>query len=634
MPLVTSGSIGAKKAEAILRRHATSGLAGLTAFTNRQRNERLERFLKQQEAMGQWEASCAALADASLHNVPVHEENVLSAMRCCGLAGRSKAVQTLFYKGYKHLKLTKTTSSEIAFMDACAASGDFAAAHERMTFLIKRDERPPRTPPPAAQPSPQVSQLSSKTLAQWSPKLSTDVLVAYLTAAQQSERPVKLSAPAENSSSAASRPGVDATELVAVAPWSAALAMFVRLRATPATRPRTELTPLVLQQLSELADRGGQWEAAVKVVTGASAMHCLVPPESYDAAIRAAYRTKQHHHIVVRLVERCLATRTPPSEQSVRMALRSTEEVAASQTQDALTSTIPLMAGFLADASTDSAAATPSVPAAWALSLRLYQGLKDNGLALLPQTFEVPIRACCLSGKWDAAAKILGDMKVTFGRRVPQHAYRVVLLSKIEHAPSYDVAKRLSLIPVIDQTSGAKYIAMLRCCARLGDWKHFKVIRNEMKQLEIPESYETMKLQMLLALADNNPHAVATRYVRWMQLTGFERDRVVTDATVPLHEDDFAIDGATLRLVVSACERLMKVDKEAQQHRATGEGKGGVGRTLDPVVAVAHADALKRLSGGKDLLQGAVSPSHSSSVLTAEGGALPSWLFRNQPESD
>jgi pentatricopeptide repeat protein len=643
MPLHIANAVGVKKASLLLQRQATSGLAGLTAFTNRQRNERLERFLEQQEAVGTWESSCAALVDAAKHGVHIQEANVQSAMRCCSLAGRSAAVQALFYKGYKQWKLTKSTESEVRFMEACGATGDFAAAHKRMEFLMKRDQSPP--PPAASQPaaptgssSQRADDVDDRLSAKWAPKLSTELLVSYLNAAQQEARNeshvmssrVSSDTPSGSSGAAA----VEATAVSAAA-WSVALATFVQLRANPATRRSVDLTPLVLQQLSELADRGSQWLAAVKIVTGAAALHCLVPPESYDAAIRATYQAK-HHAVVVRLVERCLATRTPPSEASVRMALRSSEEVAASHAQQSLTSTIPLMAGFLSDDGGNASIAAPS--SAWALSLKLYQGLKDNGLALLPQTFEIPIRACSLSGKWDSAAKILGDMKLAFGRRVPSHVYRVVLLSKIEHAPTIAVAHKLVQVPVLDKKSSATFLALLRCCVRLGDWGEFKKVRNEMKHLEIPESYESMKLQMLLALADSNPHGVVTRYTRWMQQTGFERDRVMSDAAVPLHTDDFAIDDATLRLVVSACERLMKADKEQHEARRAGGGGGGRGvRQLDPIVPIAHADALKRLSGGKDLLQAGstISAAQARGAAAREGdddAPLPSWLFREEDE--
>jgi pentatricopeptide repeat protein len=634
MPLHIANVVGAKKASLLLQRQATSGLAGLTAFTNRQRNERLERFLEQQEAVGTWESSCAALVDAAKHGVHIQEANVQSAIRCCSLAGRSAAVQALFYNGYKQWKLTKSTESEVRFMEACGTTGDFAAAHKRMEFLMKRDQ----SPPPAASQPPAPTDFSSRRAddvgdrlsAKWAPKLSTELLVSYLNAAQQARNESHVMSSRVSSDTPSGSSGAAAGEAAAVsaAAWSVALATFVQLRANPATRKSVDLTPLVLQQLSELADRGSQWLAAVKIVTGAAALHCLVPPESYDAAIRATYQAK-HHDVVVRLVERCLATRTAPSEASVRMALRSTEEVAASHAQKSLTSTIPLMAGFLSDDGGNALIAAPS--SAWALSLKLYQGLKDNGLALLPQTFEIPIRACSLSGKWDSAAKILGDMKLAFGRRVPSHVYRVVLLSKIEHAPTIAVAHKLVQVPVLDKKSSATFLALLRCCVRLGDWGEFKKVRNEMKHLEIPESYESMKLQMLLALADSNPHGVVTRYTRWMQQTGFERDRVMSDAAVPLHTDDFAIDDATLRLVVSACERLMKADKEQQEARRAGGGGRGM-RQLDPIVPIAHTDALKRLSGGKDLLQAgstiSAAKARGAAALEGDDAPLPSWLFR------
>ncbi|CUF12175.1 Hypothetical protein, putative [Bodo saltans] len=710
MPLHIANIPAAKRAALLLERQATSGLAGLTAFTNRQRNERLERFLLQQEAVGTWEASCAAVADAAQHGVQIHEENVQSAMKCCSLAGQSAAVQKLFYQGYQQLKLPKSTESELQFMESCGTTGDFAAAHRRMQFLMKRDQSPPPQSSSAASASPRLSDGVAVAHAKWAPKLSTQLVVAYLTAAQQgrnkvvtvadsSPRPAakendnastqsrsdsdgrsgsrttvphfffnvvayltaaqqgrdKVVTVADSSSRPTAKENDDAsqqsrsdsdgrgsrtvprdTATTSVAAWSVALSTFVQLRANPATRKNVTLTPQVLQQLSELADRGDQWEAAVKVVTGAAALHCLVPPESFDAAIHSTFRAKQHH-VVVRLVERCLATRTPPSEASVRMALRSTEEVAASQSQLSLTSTVPLMAGFITSTDAASNNTTTTSGDAWALSLRLYQGLKDNGLALLPQTFEIPIRACSLSGKWDAAAKVLGDMKVAFGRRVPNHAYRLVLLSKIEHAPTFAVAQRLVQVPVLDQKSSATFLALLRCCVRLGEWDHFKRLRNEMKKLEVPESYETMKLQMLLALADGNPHGVVTRYTRWMQQTGFEKDRVVSDGTVPLHSDDFGIDDATLRLVVSACERLMKADKEQQEAGKLAGHRGRELHRLDPIVPIAHADALKRLSGGKDLLQAGTHAGSPPLHNQRNGGVgapvvdapLPSWLFRD-----
>jgi hypothetical protein len=464
-------------------------------------------------------------------------------------------------------------------------------------------------------------------------KLTTDVLVAYLSAATQNASECialpRASPPSHEDTATGQeqRSHVASNHSATASCWAVALSSFVRIRTNPVTRRCVELTPQVLERLSELAERGKQWHAAVRIVSGAAALHLLVPPESYDAAIRACYRSKEHA-LVVRLVERCLATRTPPDETSVRMALRSTEEVAAEAAQDSLLTTVPLMSGFLSSKEEGSS----SNAASWALAVRLYQGLKDNGLALLPQTFEVPIRVCSASGKWDMAARILTDMKTTFHRRVPSHAYRTVLLSKVEHAPSYDIARRLFEVPIVDKKSTTSYLALLRCCVRLNDWKHFKVVRLEMKRHEIPETYVSMKLQMLLALGEGNPHAVATRYMRWVQQTDFEKGRVAADEVVPLHADDFDMEEGLLRLVISACERLMKESKAAM----TKEGKHS---TLDPVIPAAHADALKRLSGGRGLLQqgkrsSTTRSSPSSGAPESSAESLPSWLFVDRVDRD
>lgn len=537
------------------------------------RKQKLQAFLQQQRAVGCWAAACAALSDAFAHGAPISSSALCDTMITCGGAQKMDMVKQLFYKAPKEMRLRKTIETERAFFESCALGRDFKSAHDRLTFVLQRTTALSQVP----------------TASRSSAPLDDEIVCSYLGTAVNATRPKRTG----------DHRGVGSE-------WSDAIQMFVSLRRSPVTRSYVPLTSQLLEKVSLLAERGGQWEVAVQLITAAGSQQVLIPPESYDAAIRCC-SAAQRYREVLQLTRRCLSSSAPPDESSVRIAMRAAEEC--SSRCPAL-SQFPQLTVAEADVVADGGDAT-----AWRLAVRLFQGLRDNGLPLLPQTYESPIRSCALRGRWDIAAKLLGEMKKD-ERQVPSHVYRLVVLAKIASCSSYEQARAIFDMPIVDQRNPASYCALLRCCIALNDWKHFQRVSDEMKHREIPESYEKMKLLIIAAFMQEKFHGAVARYTRWMQQSTFEAERIQKDqksaivatgsakgVAVRLFAEDFDIERPILNMMLEACDKL-------KDHP-------------DPAVKVVRADVTRRLAGGRELLDG-------KSSATMGANPIESWLFSSE----
>lgn len=400
--------------------------------------------------------------------------------------------------------------------------------------------------------------------------------------------------------------------------WEMALTDLVRLRQQyhpRLFRSRIELTPLLLECAAQLADVGNQWTFSLRLLRSAAQAQALIPPEAYDAVIRVCYRNHRHTE-VVQLLETMIATKSAPDERSVRLGLVSAEEVEASKAQKRLllapqdfplpsqdqstggasiTSAVtpplgvtppldsPLNNGdlFFTASSIDSSGIVPEVPTAggsvsspsssdtisdscaWSVSLSLFQSMRQNGVLLYQQSYEAPLRACALAGKWEEAMQMLYHMRRD-GRPVSTALFRVVIASQIEYqCKSFKVVRHLLALPSVQGDHGIAvlFLAAMRWCVKRKDWKNMESLHKEMLNRDIPESYDKMRLLIEAAYHQRRYHAVLARFARFYNITTYERTRVEKDKSARLYEDDFYISAPLLKMVLEAHAYLWKEEK-------------------------------------------------------------------------
>jgi len=596
-------------------------MAALLKQADHQRRHRLQQFLKQHRAAGQWSVSIAALVDAHAHGTPLGRREIADVILTCGVAGRPDASKRLFYQFTKMANVPRGGEVEEAFFRTCGACGDYESAEDRLQFLLRPSPRRPHLP--------------------------MDALNHTLDAAAASSL------------------------LEGSQAWKRALELFVRLRRDPGTRPSVPLSPATLEKVTRLAELGGRWDACAKLVmVSADAYGCLVPPEAYDAAIRACYRS-QRHALVSALLHRCLSARTAPEEVCVRMGLRSAEEVAAhdglpslavsvlssshrSQGPEAEEKKMVALPAKLLDAMSTSTSSSASVSSSWVLSLKLFQGLADNGLPLLPQTYEGAIRTCCLEGRWDAAMRVVSEMKRVDKRSCPTHVLRLILLSRAERAPSVEAARAMceqsTLLNAsrrsLDDESGTPgrsgkmgvhydlptYLSLLKCAARLQNWRHFHAIHAEMKRYEIPETYDVTKLLILSAVAQQQWASVVLRFGRWMQTSQFERTRLEESAKsskqheslLRTHKADFDMDVPLLHAALYACEQVKSHKQKKRKDAIEGEEQTAVSE-LFQVAVVVERFVTQCLAG--DGSQELLESTGGADAASGDSASFPEWLF-------
>lgn len=566
---------------------------GLRSIAAAAQHQQLAEFLARQRLAGKWEESCRALVDAAQHGVRIDEKDVMLAMRTCGHAKRPDQVRKVFYNFCKAFGITKTLSMDKVFQEACIASGDFLSAHRRMAHLIRLQHHQEQ----------QLRQSSGthngRTNQEDSPPLLDDELVAlYLevaakcgvawmapgrqTTSTSAEKPSTAGKPSQREDAELGLPSLLSVEGGGEPPissWAAALQTFVAIRRSPVTRQSVPLTPAVLHAVAKVIGSGDQWRSAVRLVASAGSQQVLIPPEVFDIAVRCAWNAAKHD-VVVELTRRCLASRNAPDETTVRCALTSSEEVAASG-QDANV---------------------------WRLATKLFVGLTSQGLPLFPQTYEAPLRACLANGRWDTATRILQEMKKD-RRQVGAHLYRLVLLGRLAASRSYQEARALFASPLLGAPTSQSYTALLDCCIALRDWPNFQRVAAEMKHREIPETYSTIQRLIRGAYGQDQWHAAIARYNRLTQQMDYEKSRVEKDRVVSLHAQDFTLERDLLEMVLDSCEKM-------KDHR-------------DPAVQVAHRDVQMRLAGGKTLLQEGSGSNGAAARSRHPSAMLDPWLLRN-----
>ncbi|CAD2218951.1 hypothetical protein, conserved [Angomonas deanei] len=479
---------------------------------------KLQAFLSQYKEASQWAVSVAALQDALGSGVKPTNKMVCEAIAQCGMAGKLSTAKQLYTSFYRKLDRPRPLEAHVAFMGACASSGAFREAHTQFHALLKRDKA-------------MIEKNATHV-----PIVNDDLLTQYLrTALSATVKKLDQTTPKDQTQ----RPQ----------PWQTALEDFLEVRRDAHFRKHIALTPLVLECATQLSEHGGQWALCLQILNTAVRQQEVVPPEAYDAAIRACYHQRKHYE-VVNLVNDLIATRTAPDERSVRLSLTSCEEVAAAEKTECV-----------------------EYPTSWRTAMTLFNAMKDNGLAMFQQNYEAPLRTCALAARWEEAFAILDVMKRD-NRPVSLPLYQCVLAARLECAASSSELEKFMALPVLSggEPSVVVYVAALRNCLKRKDWAFFDRLNKEMKDRDVVETYEKMLLLIEAAYERQQFHSVLMRFLRFNSTTSFEKKRILEWGTVRLHEEDFDIPERLLDMVLDAYQQLpgkKSSEVEAAYHAAT-----------------------------------------------------------------
>ncbi|CAJ1028636.1 hypothetical protein, conserved [Leishmania lindenbergi] len=582
-----------------------------------ERRTKLHRFLDQHKHASQWATSLAALEDAVRHGVMPNDAALCRAMFQCGQRGQLQSAKRVYVDLYRQIGRPRPLTAHVAFMAACADAGDFAEAHRQFRVLRDRDvvqhaknvshcpvvnddltteylraalcaslgRRPASGEEGAAAaagaaPIPVTRSQNSSTSESAQSSLSSKTVKEEATpqAAHWSQHRPRGGGYGGKSRADATTQNADGTS--ASSPWQVALEEFVALRKDAGMfRKSNELTPLLLETATQLACLGRQWHLCLSILRGAEAEQALIPPEAYDAAIRACYQARKPTQVVW-LMEQLIATRVPPDERSVRLALSASEEVSA---QERARQTL----------SSSGIDAVGGGGRGWSMALTLFQALERNGFPLYQQSYEAPLRACVNAGRWKEAFQMLNIMRRDH-RPVSAPVYAQALASRIEAATTWVEVRRLMRTASLAEGHASVvvlYLAALRACMRLRDWTHFAELNREMRDRDIPETYDKMRLLIEAASLQKQYHSVLMRFARFENITQHERRRVVEDKLVRLYEEDFDLSPALLEMVLEAFEKI----------------KGHA----DPMVEAAYQAALRRMErerGGQSLVGAHTAP--------------------------
>ncbi|KEG08536.1 hypothetical protein DQ04_06961000 [Trypanosoma grayi] len=501
---------------------------------------KLKVFLDQHQHASQWSTCVAALTDASRHNITPTSEMLCDAIERCGRRGKLDVARKLYTDFHREINKPRSMEVHVAFMAACADCGDFEEAQKQFLRLRQRDADLLKKD---ATHTPVVND-----------NLTSEYLRAALVASTRHEHGFRSLAAVATEGMTKSNDTNAGDKVDTALPWALALKEFSSLRTGgEGFREHNPLTPVVVERVARLWEAGGKWEKCLRFLRGCGQQNVLIPPEAHDAAIRVCYRHSRHAEVVSQM-QQMIATRSPPDERSVRLALTSCEEVAAVERGALL-----------------------QQPAGWALAVSLFDAMRNNGVTMYQQNYESPLRSCAMAGQWEDAMRILDVMKKD-RRPISSQVYRLALAARIEACDSFDEAQRFAQMPVMQNGGMIVYLALLRCCMKQRDWKNFDRINKEMRDREIPETFDKMRLLIQAAYMREQWHSVLMRFARFESIAGHEQKRVVEDKVVRSYPEDFDVPDILLDMVI--------------------EAYGHVKDHKDPVVHVAYQAALKRKAKG------------------------------------
>lgn len=525
------------------------------------RRAKLKLFLERHQHASQWSVCIAALTDAARRSIAPSSEMLCDCIRRCGRRGKLDVARWFYTDFHREIGKSRSLQVHVAYMAACADCGDFQEAHEQFVRLRNRDES-----------------LLKKNAAHV-PVVNDDLMSEYLHAAlvASTRRPSGTSVSREDAGNAGhhSERSMSDNADNHNAPWAVALKEFIEIRkdANGFLKHNT-LTPIVVERVARLWEAGGAWEKCLRFLRHCGQQNVLIPPEAHDAAIRVCYRHGRYVHVVEQM-QQMFATRSPPDERSVRLALVSCEETTALEK----TALVPR-------------------PGGWALAVTLFGAMRDNGLTMYQQDYESPLRSCALAGRWEDAMRVLRRMKED-NRPISLQLYRLVLAARIEACDSFEETQRFASMPIMRDGGIILYMALLRFCMRQRDWKNFDRLNKEMRDRECPETMDKMRLLIEAAYVRGQWHSVLMRFARFDSITSHEQKRVVEDKLVRLYSEDFDMPETLLDMVIESYDHV-------KDHK-------------DPVVHTAYSAALKRKAKGT--MQITYSSDQSAAVPPQE------WMF-------
>lgn len=500
------------------------------------RQRKLKEFLSLHAKAAEWRRCIKALHDAEANGVVITSDMITPAIRAAGYAKQFSHCRTLFYDYHRRLRIHRCTSATHAFLSAAAACGADVAAITAVHHVIrhiKRQERrlleehrtegeeeevefgrEGRNPTEAANASDPPDRVPSSFV--------NMALRACCTAQRkcQEQSPDQkgvsdgdsvslfggveplLPPTAETSSG---KPNI-VDRLKKMQPWQRALSFYAGLRddGNPLWRPEPDAN--TARALAELFYFCGMPKRSQAILRAVERRHIEVAPEVYDCVLQTQFRAAEHLQVVL-LIQRMAAARIAPNEASARMALVSCEEVAARVKLD----------GPLGETDDQRTISTQTAD----LSVKLFNGLADNGYGLMPQTYECVIRTCLAEGEIDKASAIIGEMRKD-GLAVPEHVTKLLLLAQVAAAPAVSEGRQLLKRFGLRDDTTQSCNALLNCCLAIGDFRSFRSIRRVMKMKEVPQSMETKRIDIIVACREQRWYDAVRLYAR--MIAGIEKE--------------------------------------------------------------------------------------------------------------
>lgn len=257
-----------------------------------------------------------------------------------------------------------------------------------------------------------------------------------------------------------------------------------------------KITPEITQHLMSVLGKAGRWTESISLLKALERQFVPITTPTYEGAIRACY-TQNKHPEVVSIVKRLMQeTKNTLREPVARLALRSLES------STTLTKSINGLPSPKSEAATF-----------WRTSLTIFQALADQGLALTRQTYESPLRCCVAAGRWEAAAKLVTEMrrdgltagtnvietvlsaKLAYGCANSEEAKKIFnsLIGQMSNNNDRDGDDDRQQLGAIMQRSTRTYNALLAAAVQDQNLRLVSSIVRQMQRYEILHDKETKK---------------------------------------------------------------------------------------------------------------------------------------------
>ena len=149
---------------------------------------------------------------------------------------------------------------------------------------------------------------------------------------------------------------------------------------------RIDASPELMQSLMVTLGKANRWVESITLLRAMERQMLPITTPTYENAIRACYSKKKHDEVISIVKKIMISENNTLREPVARLTMRSLES-----------STSSSKSSFGLPAPSSQAANH------WLTSIKIFQALADQGLALTRQTYESPIRCCVAAGQWEAA---------------------------------------------------------------------------------------------------------------------------------------------------------------------------------------------------------------------------------------